>query len=375
MRVFFLDHACHVISGAEFRLLDLARSLPSYGITPIIACDPDSPLAERVRTLGVELRPIVFPNLHSNRTTGRLAGNIRGLLQTVLGLRRAIERSGADVVHVNTLWPRLPGLLAARLTRRPTLWHVRDFVIQPAWRRLYQTMARLVDRVVTVSDACRAEFPGHPRMATIYNGLDLKRYQGDRMASRRWLGVDDSTVVIAMSGMLTPWKGHEVALEALARMGTVYPGPARLVMAGLASGEDQAYRSILARRAADLGIAHRVQITGFCEDMPRLLAAADVSVAPSVRPDPLPGSVLEAMAMECPVVASRIGGIPEIVQDNRTGFLVGPGDASAMAERLVRLAGDPGLRERMGRAGRLVVERRFDLDQAVARLVGVYAGL
>ena len=215
MRVLYLDHAADRISGAEFRLLDLARRLPAHGVTPVVACAPGSPLDARLAALGVERVPVVFPNLHANGTVGKLAGNGRDLARTVRALRTAIRRQRIDLVHVNTLWPRLPGLLAGRWARRPVVWHIRDFVIQPAWRRLYRLAGPLVDRVLTVSDACHTELPGHPRMSTLPNGLDLKRYRGDRAAGRELLGVGAGDLAVGLCGELVPWKGHEVLLEAV----------------------------------------------------------------------------------------------------------------------------------------------------------------
>jgi len=168
-----------------------------------------------------------------------------------------------------------------------------------------------------------------------------------------------------------PWKGHEVLLEAGARLAAGGCRPVLVIVGG--SGPDSAARRAqLQALAGGLGIGREVRFPGFCQDMPGLLAGLDVVAVPSLRPDPLPGTVLEAMAMALPVVASRIGGIPEMVQDGVTGHLINPGDAAGLAQAIQALAGDPERRERMGRAGRLVVEERFSLDDAVSRLLSVY---
>ena len=379
MRVLFLDHARTVISGAQFRLLDLAASLPAHGVTPIVACDPTSPLSLRLSSLGVEQVPVLFPDLHSNGTLRRLSGNMATLPLAVGQLCRAIKKTGADAVHINTLLPRLPGAVGARLCGCPVLWHVRDFVIQPVWCRLYRVVARIVDRIITVSNACQADFAGHPRMRTIYNGLDLKRYGGhsdaDRAAARRDLGVEDDTVVVGLVGLLTAWKGHEVLLDAARDLIAASSTPIAFVIAGGEPDRNSSRRLILERYAASLGIRNWVRFTGFREDIPLLLSALDIAVAPSSRPDPLPGSVLEAMASARPVVASRIGGIPEMVEDGSTGFLVEPGNRIELADRLAKLIDDPALRERMGKAGRAAVETKFTLDSCIRTLLEVYRGL
>jgi glycosyltransferase involved in cell wall biosynthesis len=374
MKILFLDHARTVVSGAEFRLLDLARALPAHAITPIVACDPASPLGARLDAAGVAHVPAVFPGLQSNRTLTHVAANGTGLVRVVAQLVRAVRTAGADVVHANTLLTRLPSILAGRLCRRPVIWHVRDVVVQPAWRRLYRTVGRLVDRVITVSDAVRTEFPHHPRMRTIYNGLALERYEADRDRARQWLGVDASMVVVGLAGALTPWKGHEIFLDAARLVSRRSSEPLLFVVAGGHLG-DADRRAALERHAAALDLRDRVRFTGFCDDVPRLLSALDIAVTPSLRPDPLPGSVLEAMAVTRPVIASRIGGIPEIVDDGVTGVLVPPGDAHALADSLQRLIEAPARCADMGRAGRATIERRFRLDTSVRHLVEVYASL
>jgi glycosyltransferase involved in cell wall biosynthesis len=375
MKVLFLDHARTVISGAEFRLLDLVSALPAHAVTPLVACDPASPLAARLRDLGVEQVPIIFPEIQANPTVSRLATNIAALIQTTLELCRQIRKNAVDVVHVNTLLPRLPGLFAAHLCRRPVVWHIRDFVIQPAWRRLYSALAPMVSSIVRVSDACRSEFPLHPRILTIYNGLDPKRYQLDRNAARREFGLDGATVAIGFVGLLAPWKGPELLLEAAGRLPLRALPQTLFLIVGGESPKAAGQRPRLERKAYQLGIADRTRFLGFTAEVPRLLAALDIVVAPSLRQDPFPGSVLEAMAAALPVVASRVGGIPEMVEDGRTGVLVEPGNADALAHGLAHLANSPELRRLMGVAGREVVESRFQLETSVRRLVELYAEL
>lgn len=377
MKVLFLDQHRIGISGAQFRLLDLAATLPAHGITPIVACDPSSSLSDRLRALGVAQVAMVFPDLHSNGASKRLTYNIAELTHTSVRLCQAIRKTRAHVVHVNTLMPRLPGLLAARATRRPVIWHIRDFVVQPAWRRLYRALSPLVDRIIAVSDACRQEFAGHPRARTIYNGLDVDRYVVSDPAvrarlRRELLVAEDGVLIGVVAGTLTPWKGHEVFLDAAAQLVRASHPPMTFVIAC----DHPAERLVALReRARALGIERCVRFTGFVTEVPALLAALDVAVVPSLARDPLPGAVIEAMAAGRPVVGSRVGGIPEMLEDGKSGFLIDPGDPMVLADRLTRLSESPELRDEMGRTGRATVESRFRLELSVQQLLEVYAGL
>jgi glycosyltransferase involved in cell wall biosynthesis len=374
MRVLFLDHARSEVSGAEFRLLDLVEALPAHGIDPLVACDPASPLARRLGRAGATVLPAVFPSLQANGTPLRAAANAAGLVRCAAALRRHVHAHGIDVVHANTLLTRLPALLAARLTGRRVVWHVRDFVVQPRWRRLYARLARAVDVVVTVSRACRAEFPGHPRLVTVPNGIDAKRYDVERAAGRAALGLAPAAIAVGVVGLLEPWKGHDVFLEALARIARASALPVHAVVAGGESSKSPGRLGVLAARAEALGLPDRVHVLGFRDDVPVVLAGLDVAAVPSLRPDPLPGSVLEAMAARLPVIGARTGGIPEMVAEGVTGLLVRPGDVADLASAMLELAHRVGLRRLMGEAGRERVERDFALDAMVRRLAAVYAG-
>jgi glycosyltransferase involved in cell wall biosynthesis len=171
--------------------------------------------------------------------------------------------------------------------------------------------------------------------------------------------------VCLVLGRLSSWKGQDVLLRAVARV------PAAVaVVAGDAWPGQEHRETALRRLAGELGLAERARFVGFVADPRPLYAGADVVVVPSTRPDPLPNAALEAAAAGCCVVASRHGGLPEIIRDGETGLLVAPGDPLALADALRRLADDPDLGRRLGAAARADVSRRF----APARLLtGVQA--
>jgi glycosyltransferase involved in cell wall biosynthesis len=144
------------------------------------------------------------------------------------------------------------------------------------------------------------------------------------------------------------------------------------VVAGDAWPGQEHHEAALRRLASDLGIADRVRFVGFVADPRPLYAGADVVVVPSTRPDPLPNAALEAAAAGCCVVASRHGGLPEIVRDGETGVLVAPGDPGALAAALRRLAADPALGPRLGAAAAVDVAERFAPGLLVARVQALY---
>jgi glycosyltransferase involved in cell wall biosynthesis len=168
-------------------------------------------------------------------------------------------------------------------------------------------------------------------------------------------------------GRISSWKGQSVLLRAVARV-----PDAVAVVAGDAWPGQEHHEAALRRLAADLGIGERVRFVGFVADPRPLYGGADVVVVPSTRPDPLPNAALEAAAAGCCVVASRHGGLPEIIRDGETGVLVAPDDPPALAAALRRLAIDPGLGPRLGAAAAVDVAERFAPERLVSGVQALY---
>ncbi|WP_290904176.1 glycosyltransferase family 4 protein [Halomonas sp.] len=243
-----------------------------------------------------------------------------------------------------------------------------------------------VTRLFSISEATRqrnlAAFPlPAERIRRLYLGIDPAPYaprldDEARAALRRELGVPEGAVAIGLPGRLTPGKGQEVWIEALARLAAMNPELAwhGVLIGGLTAeeGSDEAHVAALRRRIDELGLASRIAFTGFRRDLPRLFEALDIVCVPS-RNEAFGLTVIEAMAAGKAVIGSDSGAIPELL-DAETGRLAAPEDAAAWAAALAELAGDDDLRQRLGQAARHRVECDFTLAAHVASLVEEYAG-
>lgn len=380
-RILYLDHTGE-LGGAERVLLDVLPRLDRARIEPILAASPEGELLDRARALGIEVAPLRLDE--AARTLSReawgagplaFAWQARGYLQEAMRLAALLRERRVDVVHTNTLKAHVLGSLAARLAGRPLVWHMHDLPsTRGDTRNLLDHMARLArPDVVAVSAAVAADLSPAMRARTrvVHNGLDLAAF--DRAAAVPGpplpLPPGDGPVVGAMS-YLIPWKGHEVFLRAAQRMLAVRPD-LRLVIVGEPIFQWRDERDRLEAIARALGVADRVAFAGHREDAAAVLGAFDVFVVPSLF-EPFGRVVIEAMAASRPVVASRAGGVPEIVLDGETGLLVPPGDDAALAEAVLALLGDEERARRLGAAGRRRVAEAFTLDAQVAGLVAAY---
>jgi glycosyltransferase involved in cell wall biosynthesis len=354
-------------------LLPLMRAQRERGHDVVGAC-AEGELLATPRAEGFRIEPVPLP-----RSLNPVA-----LARALAALVALMRREKPDLVHAHMPISGLLARIAARIAGVPRVAYTcHGFLFNqpgPWWRRALSRVTerlggRLTDVFITVSEeeASDARRLGiHPRATAVQNGRDPARFRPDpaaRAALRAELGaVETDCVVIAVS-RLVRHKGYPELLQAM----EATPANCLLWVVGnrLPSDHGEDMEPHFARAAQVLG--KRLVRLGYREDVPRLLAAADVFCLPS-HSEGLPMSVIEAMLTGLPVVASRVGGLREQVVDGGTGLLVPPMTVDALAASLTRLAADPALRAAMGEAGRARATKCFDEARNLARCVALLEG-
>jgi glycosyltransferase involved in cell wall biosynthesis len=346
-----------IVGGGELSMLDLLRGLDRRRWAPGLVVPDDGAVAARGRDLGLPIHVVPLPAL---RRPGY------AMLTSVRTLGRLARTTGAALIHANGSRAMMYGGLAGRSTGRPAIWHVRiaesDGVVD---RALYA----LATGVIATSDAVTRRFcrtAGKVRL--VPNGIDLARFtpRAPSPALRAALGVPPSSPLVLSIGRFVAEKGHRHLLEAAALIERTRPG-VHWVLVG--AGELEAS---LAREARALGLGSQVHFAGWRDDVPDVLAVADVFVLPSVN-EGFGRVVVEAMAMARPVVATAVGGVPELVRDGETGMLAPASDPRALADAVRSLLDEPARAARLGAAGRARAESRFSLTAHVDAIERVYA--
>lgn len=305
----------------------------------------------------------------------------------LLGLARHLRRSGVDLVHAHEFTMNVYGAAAGRLAGVPVIAtvHGRGYYAEARRRVVALRWAvRFGATLVAVSSDIRRFLSDSLRcgpVRLIPNGIDLARVAGgDRARGRAALALETEALVVGTVGNLYPVKGHRVLLEAAARLGRPR---VHIVIAGRGNEE-----AALRRVAAELGISDRVHLLGYREDVPDLIAAFDIYALPSFS-EGQSLSLIEAMAAGRPVVATAVGGNPEVLgmeEEFRAtgpaapatgahGVLVPPGDPESLAAALDRLLADPALARRLGEAARARARREFSLEAMMDRYRALYAEL
>lgn len=330
-RVLFVNHTS-TGAGAELVLLDLVQAWA--GASAYLF--EEGPLNAGMRSRGVQVQVARWGSgLASVRRDSSLlrAVPLAGrLAATTLGLAWAARRH--DVVYANSQKAFVLASAAAVLARRPLIWHLHDIISSEHFgqgqRRLQVGLAnRCAARVIVPSDAAATAFTAaggrEALVHVIPNGMDLVRDPLPPQALRGQLGLPPGPLIGVFS-RLAPWKGQHVVLQALARLPGVH-----CILAGDALFGEHAYARTLHELTRDLGIADRVQFLGQRSDVPRLMQACDAVIHSSVDPEPFGRTLIEAMLMRVPLIASDTGAPSEILEGGAAGTLVPPGDVSALA--------------------------------------------
>lgn len=311
-------------------------------------------------------------------------------LRRQLQFTRDLRRDGIQVVHTYGFWANVFGIPAARLAGTPlVVAGIRDTCdhLTPVQRLVQRLVCRLADAIVVNAAAIKqrlvADGYDAEQITVITNGIDLARFgrRPEPGRLRRELDLPDNAPLVAVFARLDPVKGIEYFLEAAASVSARFPaarflvvGEGRVFRDGALVGE-RPYKRELKAYAARLGLGERALFTGVRQDVPELLEEVSVSVMPCVLNEGLSNSVLESMAAGVPVVATSVGGNPEVVQDGITGLMVPPRDAGALARAICTILEDRDLAGRLGRAGRQYVADRFSVERMVRQTEQFYFSL
>ena len=345
--------------GTELHILNLSEQLQKRGYDVTVACRPGRWVEERATAMGLPTIPIRVMRQGDWQDYGRLKAFM-------------LEKK-PDVVHIHwSLDMVVPGFAAklAGVPVRVLSRHMPYPFKNPIGTALYSRY--LFTRIVTVSDSVRQTLLrcGVPNdtLEVIHHGTDVEafaRITEERKEMRASLGIPEDSVAVGIVGRIAPEKGHAVLLEAFRRVHARYP----LYLVIVGNGPDE---QLIRESAAKMGLADKVLFTGFRDDVNNVINALDIVCVPSTWNEPCSAVVQQGMALSKPVIGTLAGGTPEMVLDEKTGFLVPPSDADALAGALARLAGDAFLRKRLGVAGKERVEKSFSLRVMTDKIEALY---
>lgn len=354
--------------GLEMSMVQISRKLRDCGHEIHPVCYGGSPIHERLADLGF------------SPATYDLWGKFHPF--QALSLARLVNRRGIDIVHTDysrDLFTLVPALKWSRPT--PLVLHKHVGTLKPKNLPVHHYLYRNVDHVIAISRVIEenllATHPLRPeQVSIIHHGIDLNRFEpgaGDREALRRELGLGPDGLLVGIVGRLSEAKGHLEFLKVAQEIVPRFPQVRFLVVGGATRGEDE-QADALRGRFRDSGLGDRLILTGYRDDVPALLGAMDLFLFPT-HAEAFGLVIVEAMAMGLPVVSAHCDGVPDIVEDGRTGLLVSPTDVGALIGAVEALIKDPGRRAAYGKAGRARARSLFSEDKMISELENLYRRL
>ena len=344
--------------GQEQRTVRECLGILKLGMRPAVLCPQEAEVGRRAAAAGIEVFPCRM------RKSYDLAA-----IRTIL---RVLREQAVDVVNTHSGRDSFLAGVAARLSRRrPAVVRTRHLAMPITSRVSY---SYLPHRVVTVSGyvkeyLVREGVPGE-RIVVVPTGIDTGRFADDAAPAnlREELGLPPDALLVGSVAVLRNKKGHRFLLEAAPSVLARFPNAVFLIV-----GSGPQEKNL--RDAIDsMGLSGSVRMLGHREDVPDVLLSLDLFVLPTVE-EALGTAFLEAMAAGRAVVGCRVGGVPEVVEEGKTGLLVPPGDPAALADAIRSLLADGELRARMGAAGRQSVMARYSVEEMCRRMWEVYRSL
>ena len=384
------------VSGADQSLLSLINGLDKNKFKASVAFPIKSRYLEETtdsfyrgeyEKSGATLYYMRMCVLHRTKNPFVLLKNIFYLIPNVINLIRIIKKHNVTIVHSNNT--AIPGSgIAAKICGIPSIYHVREIIGKPIlMRKLYpRIISYLADYIICISKAVEAMFLENSvpqyKVGVVYNGIDLTPFNEelDTNKLRREFNLPETAPLVGIVGRISPRKGHKYFIEAAAKVLKEIPN-AKFFIVGWIESHSSMYMKLLKElkdTILSLNLYDSVMFTGVRKDIPDIMSSLDIVVlasASETAPEPFGRVVVEAMAAGKTVVATREGGVPEIIENNKTGMLVAPGSPDEMAQAIIRALKDTQLRRTMEEFAKTSVHNRFTEERMANNVIAIYKEL
>ncbi|MFP5268752.1 glycosyltransferase [Coleofasciculus sp.] len=375
MKILFLDQSGK-LGGAELCLTDLAKPYRNHCLVGLFA---DGTFRELLEQQQIPVQVLTTEPILVKKDSGILQslGSMSSLVPLIIKVTQ-IARD-YELIYANTQKALVVGAFVSLFSHRPLVYHLHDILSSDHFsvtnRRIAVTLAnRFASLVLTNSQATQAAFiagGGRSELTqVVYNGFEPKQYKNratDAHQIRQQLGLDGQFIVGHFS-RLSPWKGQHILLEALAQC----PPEVSAILVGDALFGEQKYVQHLHQQVTELKLKERVQFLGFRSDIVPLMKACDLIAHTSTAPEPFGRVVVEAMLCERPIVAVAAGGVIELIEAEKTGWLFSPSDSQQLAQIITTCRNQPERAAIMAQQAQIQASQRFNLNtvnQQIAQLL------
>jgi len=381
IKILYID-THFIFGGGQTMLLRLLESLNKNKFFPIVVCSKDNrKVIQSLRKLSISFIPLNTKILTLENKILKAILQFPNFLMMNFKIAQIIRKEKPDLIHVNLFYSTLFSIIPAKIYRKPLIWVIQTTSDLLKYKFLTKFLIWASDKtILTCKDFIRlAEENGidTSKFQVIYTGLKMEKFQQkESLADEIEIkGQRVKKPIVAMIARFDRYqKGHQYFIEAARIINDQIPEVNFLIVGGAFNPEEERFKKELEERVRDLSLSQKIIFTGFYPDLIYLLSNIEIVVIPSLYEAPS-AVALEAMAMKKPVVASNVGGIPEVVVDGKTGFLVPSKNPKAIAEKVIFLLKNPQIAKEIGERGFQRVKGNFTQEKLARNYERLYEEL
>lgn len=378
INVLYISSDVSLQSGAFKSLLFIKKNIVKYGFNPILVIHKD---AKNYDELNLKKEKEVY-FLELPKLSRRVIYNpfiyFYRFFNSVRKIKKIIRQKNINIIHINEIYD-IYGGVASRIAKVPCVWHVR--ADPPKLIRWFLSRIIIIfsNKVLVVSKSVHNRNFIRVRKNKIFvinnPAPDLFEFNSEINGSliRKEFGINKNDFVVTLVAKLSRRKGHEIFIKAIPKVLKLFPKTYFLLVGKELKGKRHTrYKAKLNILIKKLGIENKIILTGFRQDVPKIMAASDIIVHCSIYPDPFPGTVIQGMAMGKPVIASKIGGTMEQIDNNVSGILINPGNSDILADAICDLLNNKEKRQNLGKEAIKKVYSQFNSEKFFQKLCAIY---
>jgi len=366
-RILYVSNTGKIIGGGEISLLNLLTHLDYKRFLPIVAVPEEGDFVDRLRDQKIAYLLVDLPTIRSTR--------IDRIMLSILHLIKLLRRYQIDLIHANGSRSMLLAGLASFILGIPCLWHLR--VPDQTDQSLDRCLFILAKKIIVISSATMKRLSWtrqKQKIRLIPNGVDIELFhpinKKHRSEISAELGVDPKYPIVSTICQLTHQKHVDVFIKAVSHISPIQPHT-QFIICGREVSASEGYKKMLENLAKRLGVKNKLVFTGFRSDIHKIFGATDIFVLSSVN-EGFGRVIIEAMATELPVIATRSGGVPDIIKHGQTGYMFEPGDYISLGELIIHLLENKECAENISKAARDRVIKNFSITSHVENVQALY---
>ncbi|MCD6284238.1 glycosyltransferase family 4 protein [bacterium] len=381
IKILYID-THNTFGGGQTMLLRLLEALDKSNFFPMVICSENNQkLIQNLKNLSIEFIPIKTKILVLENKIFKAILQLPNFIKMNIKIAQIIKKNNPDIIHVNLFYSALFSIIPAKLHKKPFIWIIQTLSDLLRYKTLTKFLIRLSDKtILTCRDFTRmAKENGFDtrKLKVIYTGLKIDEFQLKESPDYE-IEINRMKIkkpIIAMVGRFDRHqKGHQYFIEAAKIINKKMPEVNFLIVGGTVGEEEKKFKRELQEKVEELELSEKVIFTGFYPDLIYLLSNVAIVVIPSLYEAPS-AVAMEASVLKRPVIASNVGGIPEVVIDGETGFLVPPKDPQAIAEKVIFLLKNPQIAKEMGEKGYQKVKENFTQERLARNYEKLYEEL